>query len=218
LSVQIEVATTNVQTLMVYFRKYQQRLTYIIEGQVDPAEIMQRPHIRFDGHHLEEIQQEWNHAQNDALGYFLWFYCQLARAGAIPPEPESMQTIALFPHYFQAICYSQDEDSGHWEEDRKISASSLGVVVAGLLAFKALLGDPRFASQCRYQNQPVTPEFLDELINRGLASLNQILPSESLQAAPQGRRFDAALLFLIYPLQVVYKWLTTPWLTKSSLR
>lgn len=77
------------------------------------------------------------------------------------------------------------------------------MVVAGLKALKQLLGDSRFASGFREQEKPVRTEFLDELIDRGLASLNQILPSECVQAAPQGRRFDAALLFLIYPLQVV---------------
>lgn len=94
---QIEIATRNVKTLMAYFHKYQRRLTQIIAGQVNPEDIMKRPHVRFEGRSLEEVQQEWNHAQNDALGYFLWLYCQLAWAGAILPEPEGMRLIALFP-------------------------------------------------------------------------------------------------------------------------
>ena len=42
------------------------------------------------------------------------------------------------PLYFQAIRYWQDEDSGHWEERRKIEASSIGAVVAGLRELRLL--------------------------------------------------------------------------------
>ncbi len=200
---QIEVATKNIKTLMIYFKKYQQRFQNIIKGKVNPEEIMKRPNIRFDGNNLEEIDQDWNHAQNDALGYFLWFYCKLAREGHIQPKLDDLETLALFPHYFQSVSYWQDEDSGHWEEDRKIEASSIGVVIAGLKELKQLLTDTRCASGCKYRDQFVTPEFLDELIDRGKISLNKILPSECIQPAPQQRRYDAALLFLIYPLAVI---------------
>ena len=200
---QIEVATKNIKTLMAYFKQSQQRFKNIIEGEVNPEEIMKRPHIRFDGNNLEEIDQEWNHAQNDALGYFLWFYCKLAIKGHIKPKSEDMETLALFPCYFKSISYWQDEDSGHWEEDRKIEASSIGVVVAGLQELKQLLTDAHFASGCIYQDQSVTAEFIDELIDRGKTSFNHILPSECIQSVPQQRRYDAALLFLIYPLQVI---------------
>ena len=200
---QIGVATKNIRTLMTYFKKYQQRFKNIIEGEVNPEEIMKRPNIRFDGNNLEEIDQDWNHAQNDALGYFLWFYCRLAREEHLKPEEDDLETLALFPHYFQSVHYWQDEDSGHWEEDRKIEASSIGVVVAGLKELKQLLTDTRVASDCKYKDKSVTAEFLDELIDRGKTSLDSILPLECIQPAPQERRYDAALLFLIYPLQVI---------------
>ncbi len=89
---QTEVATNNVKTLMTYFTKYQQRFGEIIEGQVNPEKIMERPNIRFDGRKLEEIDQKWNHAQNDALGYFLWFYSKLVREGSIKPELDDLET------------------------------------------------------------------------------------------------------------------------------
>jgi phosphorylase kinase alpha/beta subunit len=202
---QSKVAIKAVNTLLAYFKKYQGRFEEIIGGRVNPDKVMERPQIRFDGSNLEEIDQEWNHAQNDALGYFLWFYCKLAREKLIKPQPDDLEIIALFPFYFQVIRYWQDEDSGHWEEDRKIEASSIGVVIAGLKELKQLLTDTRLASQCKYKDksESVTSEFLDELINQGTAALNQILPSECIQPAPQQRRYDAALLFLIYPLQVV---------------
>ena len=200
---QTEVGVRNVNTLMTYFKKYKWRFEGIIEGQVNPEEIMKRPNIRFDGHNLQEIDQEWNHAQNDALGYFLWFYCKLARERRLKPKPQDLEILALFPFYFQAIQYWEDEDSGHWEEDRKIEASSIGVVIAGLKELKQLLTDNRLASHCKYKEKPVTAEFLNKLVDRGTASLNNILPSECIQPPPKQRRYDAALLFLIYPLQIV---------------
>ncbi|HHP7230464.1 MAG TPA: phosphorylase kinase [Xenococcaceae cyanobacterium] len=200
---QVAVALKNVKTLMAYFQKFKWRFEAIIDQRVDPNEVMERPHIRFDGHNLSEIPQQWQHAQNDALGYFLWFYCQLARKKLLKLQPEDREVLALFPFYFQAISYWQDEDSGHWEEARKISASSIGVVIAGLKSLKLLISDPDLAIDCRYQAELVTVEFLNELIDTGTTALNKILPAECIQPHPQNRPYDAALLFLIYPLQVV---------------
>ena len=198
-----DAAIKNVNTLMAYIKKYQWRFEGIIEERVNPDNVMERPHVRFDGRNLEEIDQEWNHAQNDALGYFLWFYCKLAREKLLKPKPDDLKAIALFPFYFQTIRYWEDEDSGHWEEDRKIEASSIGVVIAGLKELKQLLTEARLASHCKHKDKSVTFEFLDELINQGTASLNNILPSECIQSPPKQRRYDATLLFLIYPLQIV---------------
>lgn len=129
---EVEIALKTVNALISYFKKYQWRFIKIIEGEADPQNVMERPHVRFDGKNLAEINQKWAHAQNDALGFFLWFYCQLATQGLLNPEADEFAVLALFPHYFQAIRYWQDEDSGHWEETRKLEASSVGGVVAGL--------------------------------------------------------------------------------------
>ena len=199
---QIDVATRNISSLITYFQKFKGRFEGIIEGKVDPNNVMERPHIRFNGIKLEEINQQWNHAQNDALGYFIWLYCKLAHEELLKPTPKDLETLALFPFYFQAIEYWQDEDSGHWEEDRKIEASSIGVVVAGLKSLKLLLTDTKIAKHCAYKDRLVTKELLDELISAGKAALNKILPAECIQISPKNRKYDAALLFLIYPLQV----------------
>src|SRR5262249_37476665 len=39
----------------------------------------QRPDIKFNGKDLVEMKEGWNHAQNDALGLFLWLTFRLAR-------------------------------------------------------------------------------------------------------------------------------------------
>src|SRR5262249_49827984 len=127
-----DVAVKNLSTLMQYFTKHQTRFKRIINGEASASDPMNRPHIRFDGATLDEISQKWAHAQNDALGYFLWMFCKLVNEGLISPSPGDVSTLDLFPAYFAKIEYWRDEDSGHWEETRKISASSIGVVVAGL--------------------------------------------------------------------------------------
>ncbi|NET37071.1 MAG: phosphorylase kinase [Cyanothece sp. SIO1E1] len=201
----VDAARTNAQALMTYFQKYKWRFERIIDAEADPQHPMNRPHIRFDGNNLKELVQTWPHAQNDALGYFLWFYCTLIGDHCINPTPVDVETLALFPLYFQAIQYWQDQDSGHWEETRKIEASSIGTVIAGLKSLKQLYKEPAFVChRCQYQAQIVTPQLLDDLIVQGTTALEQILPAECIQPdLAQNRRYDAALLFLIYPLQII---------------
>jgi len=193
----VATAARIVRTLMQYFIKHRRRFGDIIEGKTDPAIPMNRPHVRFDGKTLEEVREKWAHAQNDALGYFLWMFSKLVNEGRLSPAQEELDMLALFPAYFRAIRFWEDEDSGHWEEKRKISASSIGVVLAGLQEMKKSVPGRLQAGGC-------TPEFLGSLITRGRDALAAILPAECVQPDPaKQRRYDAALLFLIYPLQVV---------------
>jgi hypothetical protein len=195
-----EPAGAAVQQLAAFYLKYRGRFEAILAGRVDPRSPMNRPAVRFDGLTLAELATPWPHAQNDALGYFLWAYCRFARARHMAPDPE---LLALLPLYFQAIRYWQDEDSGHWEERRKIEASSIGAVIAGLRELRLLLTTDPYDGP-RLAGTMVTPDFLDRLIEPGIAALDAILPSECVQPDPRKkRRYDAALLFLVYPLEVV---------------
>ena len=200
----IEIARKNLNTFLKYFQKHRSRFVNIIESEEIPLDPMERPNIRFDGETLEEIDQNWNHAQNDALGYFLWLYSTLVKEERITPNTEDLETLTLFPVYFQKIQYWQDEDSGHWEEDRKVSASSIGVVVAALKEFREFLVDkPTLAEKCKYKGNQVQIEHIDSLIDSGQEALQEILPFECIQPGEQNRKYDSALLFLIYPLEIV---------------
>jgi len=202
---QRSIAAENIKTIMAYFKRHQDRFIRIIKDEVDPQNPMMRPHVRFNGSNLKEIQEKWAHAQNDALGYFLWFYCLLVNQKSIIPQQEDLKMLALFVLYFQKISYWEDEDSGHWEEIRKISASSIGVVVAALKELKKLIAK-QSNYNCQYESTPITDDLLTFLINKGENALAAILPSECIQNDPKKRRrYDAALLFLIYPLEVVRK-------------
>lgn len=184
-----------------YFYHYRHRFDAIIRSEVDPDIPMNRPHIRFDGNSLREVDDDWSHAQNDALGYVLWLTCTMAMDGAIALSTDDLQLLGRFPLYFQAIGYWQDKDSGHWEEKRKVEASSIGVVVAGLRVLRTLFSFLGIDS-LTINNKSVNLQLLDTLIGEGDQALATILPAECIDPTDY-RAHDAALLFLIYPLNVV---------------
>jgi len=190
--------------LMRFFARHRHRLTDVIEGRADGSDPMCRPHVRFNGATLQESGQTWAHAQNDALGYFLWMYSMLVRAGIVKSSREEVETLTLFPRYFEAIRYWEDEDSGHWEEARKIEASSIGAVVAGLRELRQLISSGRLKTGVGRKGSSHLELFVKALERRGREELGRILPHECIQRSPaKRRRYDAALLFLVYPLEIV---------------
>lgn len=159
-----------------------------------------RPHIRFTAQSLGELPEKWPHAQNDALGHALWFRFILANEGSLPLTAEDYEVFRLFPDYFEAIEFWRDEDSGAWEEGRKVNNSSVGAVVAGLEEMR------RYFSASAPASPPgVVPismgvsEKLEMLIQKGRERLTTTLPFE----APPERLADSALLFLLHPLNII---------------
>ncbi|MEW6428076.1 MAG: glycoside hydrolase family 15 protein [Thermodesulfobacteriota bacterium] len=194
------IALAIVAALRCYFRKHRHRFEAIIDGAVDFHLPMNRPHIRFDGATLAEVERKWPHAQNDALGYFLWLYCRMAGEGLLAEDGIDLELLALFVRYFARIEFWRDEDSGHWEEGRKVSASSVGTVTAALRELRAVL--LRTGREEEAAANGIDPQLLHRLIGAGQAALAEILPAESVQAGRR-RPVDGALLFLVYPLQAV---------------
>jgi glycosyl hydrolase family 15 len=192
-------AAAAMASLMSYFMKHRHRFTDAIAGHSDPKEPMYRPHIRFDGERLEELNEKWSHAQNDALGAFLWLYSKLAFAGHVRPSRDEALVLADLVEFLHAVQFWQDEDSGHWEEVRKVAASSIGAATAGLIMYRDWLSSPAGSSL-----GVGAIELVDNLCQQGLSQLQAILPWECRQDDPtQRRRHDAALLFLIYPYRIV---------------
>jgi phosphorylase kinase alpha/beta subunit len=198
-----ETAIRCTRSLSRWLQTQKSRFDRIIEQGESPNRQMDRIHIRFDGETLQELSETWNHAQNDALGYFLWFYCRLVAEGELEPNPEDIELISRLVRYFKAVRYWQDEDSGHWEEMPKIEASSIGVVVAGLRSLQPLLETSNSLSPL-LQDRGITIQDIELLIQVGTKALDTMLPNECTQSdGDKYREADAALLFLIYPLQVV---------------
>lgn len=197
-------AVRTMSALMRFFAQHRHRLEDVIQGRVNRADPMSRPHVRFNGATLRESRETWAHAQNDALGYFLWMYCTLACENLLKPSRDEIETLILFALYFDAIRYWKDEDSGHWEEGRKIEASSIGVVVAGVAKLREFLSGGLSNTKVREKSPEGFESFLKALERRGRNELGRILPSECIQkSSAKRRRSDAALLFLVYPLEVV---------------
>ncbi|HEX3871098.1 MAG TPA: glycoside hydrolase family 15 protein, partial [Pirellulales bacterium] len=194
---QSQIAVANVQALMRYFARHRHRFDDVIAGRADYTDPMQRPHIRFKGDDLSELAQKWAHAQNDALGYFMWLFSRLAVEGDLQASREDLELLMTLVRYFERIEFWHDEDSGHWEEARKVSASSIGVATAGLTEFAELL-----AERCESRSGDVTEletwaKAVITLADRGRRAMNAILPAECAQDDPTKlRRYDAALLFL----------------------
>ena len=200
----IDAAVAVARGLSAFFSKQLFRFDDIIEARVDRNAPMNRVPIRFDGASLSELPEKWSHAQNDALGYFLWLFCNLAKAGGIPLTDEGLALLERFVAYFEAIRFWEDEDSGHWEEVRKINASSVGVVVGALTAMKAMLDAPDRRKDFGPARVERSLSLVADLIGHGQRALDEILPAECVQPERgKQRRYDAALLFLVNPIGVV---------------
>ncbi|MBI5063020.1 MAG: phosphorylase kinase [Desulfatitalea sp.] len=197
-------ATQTAQALMRFFQGQRPRMQRIVQRPSLAADPMQRPHVRFDARRIEELAERWPHAQNDALGYFLWFFSKMAAEGLVELREEALTTLADLVFYLHAIQYWRDRDSGHWEEARKISASSIGTVLAGLRAFAGLCAGRGLYTASSLAARRLDDAWMSAMIATGERELHRILPWESLGPAPaERRRYDAALLFLIYPLEIV---------------
>jgi len=191
-----KMALKAIRALLDFYSRHRHKFVAIIQGTTSARDPMNRPHIRFDGESLSEIDIHWAHAQNDALGYVVWLASQLLHSGDLIATDADLELLNLFAQYFSTIEYWQDEDSGHWEETRKIEASSIGAVVAGLTSLRNYVAD--------HPSNLIEITLLNDLIDQGRRELLKILPAECVQPDPaQHRLYDSALLFLIYPLNIV---------------
>ncbi len=168
------------------FESIAERFEEIITAGRAPEDDTLRPPVRFTGQ--QSIPEyEWANAQNDAIGYGLLFIGESVKEGILTSDASLQKLVNLLVNYLEVIAYWQDEDSGHWEEIKKLSASSVGTVVSGLRAVRGITTDD---------------VKLEALIARGDESLQDILPFESRTSGNE-REFDAAQIFLVEPQQLI---------------
>jgi GH15 family glucan-1,4-alpha-glucosidase len=197
-----KIASECARGLTQYFHRHMTRFRDIIDDTTRTLkeDVKRRPHIRFSATSFEELPEKWPHAQNDALGYALWLRLVLANSGDLPFEPDDWEVYGEFPAYFDAVEYWHDRDSGAWEESRKINSSSVAAVVAGLTELRKYLTHSHGKAGTSPEHTSIERiSFIDGLLEKGEARLNLALPFE----APPERVIDSALLFLMYPLNLL---------------
>jgi phosphorylase kinase alpha/beta subunit len=169
-------------SILEIFLKHEGKIDWAIENK--PTHSYQYIHARFNPETFDEFWEEWGNKQNDAVGCILFKLGELEahQHRSILNTPDKMRIVQKLVHYLANIEYWIDRDSGMWEEDEELHASSVGACVAGLKSIKRV-------------HQISVPA---DLIEKGEESLHALLPRES------ERKFvDLSQLSLIWPYGVV---------------
>ncbi|WP_010282065.1 glycoside hydrolase family 15 protein [Bacillus timonensis] len=160
------------------FKTYEWKID--IHRKKKPIYLFEYIHSRYSTD-LKEMPVEWGHAQNDAIGAFLWGVGEGYRLGQkVIRDKKDIEIIQKLVDYLECLQYWQAKDNGMWEENMEVHASSIGACVAGLNAVKILVN------------------VKDDLIKKGEEALRNLLPRES-----ETKNTDLALLSLVFPYRVV---------------
>lgn len=173
-----EGAVQAVHALLDILKKHEEKIDWMIK-EPHPKARYRYIHPRYEPHG-DEIWEEWGTKQNDAIGALLWKTGDLAKKGTLALRKGDNELLQKLVHYLEAIEYWHDEDSGMWEENEEVHASSIGACLAGLLAVQHLVDVPL------------------HLIAHGEHALRKLLPRESAT-----KDVDLALLSLIWPYNIV---------------
>lgn len=175
-----KVVQKTYRALLDVLRKHEAKIDWAICHK--PEHRYQYIHARVHPETFEEFWEEWGNKQNDAVGAILFRIGELENAGfSVLKDGKDKELVQKLIYYLKSIEYWHDRDSGMWEEDEEVHASSIGACIAGLKSVRALGFD--------------VPDWL---VRNGEESLQALLPRES------ERKFvDLALLSLIWPYDVV---------------
>ena len=170
------------EALLAIFLKHEYKIDYAIQKK--PEHKHEYIHARFHPETFDEFWEDWGNKQNDAIGAILFRIGELERRkkGILLKNKDHVRIVNKLVAYLDSIEYWHDQDSGMWEEDEEVHASSVGACLAGLKSVSKLAG----------------VEVHGDLILKGEEALERLLPRES-----QRKFVDLALLSLIYPYDVV---------------
>ncbi len=187
---EMDVVKDTAKALLKILAKHQEKITWAVNNK--PFETWQFIHARYDPLTFDEYWEEWGNKQHDAVGEVLYLIADCENSGHIVVETdEERSLVQLLVNYLNAIEYWHDADSGIWEENQEVRASSIGSVVNAL----------KHASKLSYVTIP------EGMIEKGENALRALLPRETTN-----RFCDLALLTLIFPFEV-----TTPEETEKIL-
>lgn len=179
-----ETVRKTYRALLDLFLKHEYKIDYAIMKK--PQFRHEYIHARFHPETFDEFWEEWGNKQNDSIGAILFNIGQLEHHKGIKilDKKEDIRIVNKLVKYISSIEYWRDEDSGMWEENEEIHASSVGACVAGLKNVANIEG-------------VVVPA---ELIKKGQKTLRRLLPRES-----KHKFVDLAELSLIWPYNVTTK-------------
>lgn len=176
----METVRKAAKALLGIICKHQDKIDWAVKHK--PLESWQFIHARYNPETFEEYWEEWGNKQNDAVGEVLYLLSVCEHSGHnVIETADEKRMVQLLVDYLNNIEYWQSADSGIWEENQELHASSIGACVAGL----------RRASTMPYVTMPAG------VIEKGEAALRTLLPRESAS-----KQTDLALLSLIYPFAV----------------
>jgi len=172
----IETIRKTYRAILNIFKKHESKIDYAISRK--PEHTHQYIHPRYNPVTFDEYWEEWGNKQNDSIG------CILFKIGELEKNnPGIMILDSADKRVLQKLVwYWHDPDSGMWEGNQEVHASSVGACVAGL-------------DMIKYIDSISVPE---ELLLKGRETLHSILPRESAS-----KFVDLALLSLIWPYNIV---------------
>ncbi|MFT4311956.1 MAG: glycoside hydrolase family 15 protein [Candidatus Woesearchaeota archaeon] len=175
-----ETVRKTYRALLDIFIKHEYKIRHAAEHR--PKHRYEYIHARFHPETFDEFWEEWGNKQNDSVGAILFMVGILEQQNVkIIESQKDKDIINLLIKYLATLEYWKDLDSGMWEENEEVHASSVGACVAGLREIrKAGFSVPVY------------------LIREGRHALNRLLPRES-----EKKFVDLALLSLIFPYNVV---------------
>lgn len=179
-----EIVRKTYKALLKIFLKHEYKIDHAIKQK--PQHRHEYIHARFHPETFDEFWEEWGNKQNDSIGAILFGIAniELTRKKTVLETADEMRIVQKLVDYLITIHFWDDYDSGMWEENEEVHASSVGACVAGLKAISRIPGIRVPASA----------------ILNGRKTLNTLLPRES-----EKKFVDLALLSLIWPYHVVTK-------------
>ncbi len=176
-----ETIQKTMQAILKIFEKHEYKIDYAIEKK--PEHKHEYIHARFHPETFDEFWEDWGNKQNDSIGAILFLLGELEMKNTpVVKNDKERQIVQKLVNYLESIEYWHDVDSGMWEENEEVHASSVGACVAGLRSITRIPGI----------NVP------DHLIAKGEETLLILLPRESVS-----KFADLAELSLIWPYHVV---------------
>jgi GH15 family glucan-1,4-alpha-glucosidase len=172
------------RAILDIFLKHEYKIDKAIKNK--PHTKQEYLHARYHPETFDEFWEEWGNKQNDSIGAILFKIGELegTKKGKILENENDLRIVQKLIYYLKTIEYWHDSDSGMWEENEEVHASSIGACVAGLKMIK----------------KNTSLDVPIDMIKKGMNSLRKMLPRESKK-----KFVDLALLSLIYPYNIVTK-------------